>query len=250
MNDVKVNPYLSKTTPGMVSLDYVVAQVMNEKNDYDKYQRKRLKQIAINGTRQFQLYHIARATRQWIPVEPDLNIVPLPDDLMEFKAVGVPIEGKFWEFTEDREAIPPLSGDTLNQRREESRAEDIAGPVQNFAYPGGQNDFRYQLDLPNNRIVLITVFPVDEVMVVYKTTGINSKGDTLIPIHALDALVKYVEYHDVRRDPHQVTPNNMKQLLKQEMEDAIFDMRRMEHRWTMNQFLDIIRSGYGQTVKR
>ena len=234
-------------TPGAVTLNYIVSSILNKRGDYSIKGRKRLLQFAIEGCREFRLYHMPSMEVEWIKINKDLMTVPLPDQLMQFKAVGIPINGEFWEFTEVDDRIEPQGQRKLNKDHQEAEFE-TEHPAPNFAYPGGQNEYLYSYDKANRRLVIYTAHNIDEVLVVYKSTGINEKGNTYIPVHAIEALKAYVQYQDIDDDPSIAQSEKMRKF--QMLEYHKKNMRDIENMFTPQQFLDAIRSGYGQTIKR
>ena len=89
---------------------------------------------------------------------------------------------------------------------------------------------------------------LDEVLVYYKSTGVELNGQTYVTRNVARALVAYVEYYDIRRDRNSTEVE--KNRLYREMVGKIFDMRSIENRFTVEQFKDAVRSGLGQTIKR
>jgi len=234
-------------TMGAISLKQVVASILNKRGDYSKHDNKRLLQFAIEGCREFRLYHIPSVESEWVDVNQDLMSVPLPDQLMQFKAVGIPINGEFWSFTEKEDGIPPQG---LRKRNPEKQEGDVTPDrkVTGFTAPGGQNDYMYTHQKSHRRLILYTKEYVEKVIIVYQSTGINLKGETFIPVHAFEALRAYVEYNDIDNDDQ--VARSEKQRKFQQMEYHKTNMRDIENMFTPEQFLDAIYHGIGQTVKR
>lgn len=241
------NPNSTSTTSGIVDLNYVVSQVMVMKDNFDEKQRRRLLQLAINGLTEFNIFHLGGIERKWLKVNRTLRTVPLPDDMMKFISVGIPLEGRYWEFTENRSHIMPSGDEELSEERQELQANGLV-QYSGFATPGGQNDLQYIYDKKNRRLGLITSMDLEEVLVYYKSTGVQMNGQTYISRNVARALIAYVEYYDVRRDKR--TSEVEKERLYREMNGKIFDMRSIENRFTIEQFKDAVRSGLGQTIKR
>jgi hypothetical protein len=103
-------------------------------------------------------------------------------------------------------------------------------------------------DKANRRLVLFTPFALDEVLIVYKSTGVNKYGNTMIPIHAFQALRAYIEFENVDSDSK--IAMNEKERKRRNYFFHLKNMRDVENRFTTAQFLDAVRSGYGQTFKR
>lgn len=234
-------------TNGVMPLTQVVASILNKRNDYSKHDRKRLLQFAIEGFREFGLYHLPTIQSEWIKVNQDLMTVPLPDQLMEFLSVGIALNGEYWEFTKIENGINPQGFKELNEERQEVDL-DTSIKSQNFATPGGQNEYKFDYDKNNRRLVIYTNLPLTEVLVIYKSTGINADGDTLIPIHAFQALRAYIQMEDIDDDT-QVSMGEKARRLDRYL-FHLKNMRDAENRFTVAEFLDAARSGYGQTYKR
>lgn len=234
-------------TKGFVTLNQVVASVLNKKNDYSKHGRKRLLQFAIEGYREFGLYHIPSIEAEWLPVNNDIKTVTLPDQTMEFISVGIALEGRYWEFSKLESGINPEGFNRVNPDRQEVVQRETTQLI-NYGFPGGENDFMYYHDKPNRRLVIYSPFDLNEVLVYYKSSGISSSGNTVIPIHAFQALRAYIQMEDVDDDP--MVSMGEKQRREMKYLGHLKNMRDIENRFTVDEFLDAIRSGYGQTFKR
>ena len=241
------------TTKAFRTLDQVVASVMNEMEDYNKQNRLRLLQFAYEGIRVFNLHHTVSFERDWIKVDRRLNTVPLPDQMLEFLEVAVPINGKLWAFTEIKDGITPEPGARkLNEERQEGEIRRESSyysyGTTNFAFEGGSNDFQFIYEDEQRRLSLFTRYRIDEVAVTYKSTGIKSSGDTIVPIHVFEALKAYVYWKHVQKNR---TYNRVEKMdAKLDYEEQVIYMRQSENMFTPNKFLDAIRSGYAQTYKR
>lgn len=243
VNDINEREYI----PGFMTLNQVIASFLNKRGDYSKHDRKRLLQFAIEGYREFGLYHNPTILQEWLPVNNDIKTVSLPDQMMEFLTVGIPVQGRYWSFTELDDGIDPSSEVRLIAEREEVRPGSQR-PLGDFATPGGDNQYMFKHDKRNRRLIIYSPHDLDEVLVVYRSTGIKANGETIIPIHAFQALRAYIAYEDVDLDP--MIPINEKMRRFESKEYHVKNMRDFENRFTLFEFLDAVRSGLGQTFKR
>lgn len=230
-------------TNACVSLRQVVLSCMNERDDYTKAEYKRMLQFAIEGFRKFSLYHIPCIMQKWLPVDPKIFAVNFPDDLVKFYSVGIPIDGRYWEFSRTQNRIIPQC-QTLDKGRQEADQRSFR-PIENYAM-SPYNQYLFSEDIPNRRIIVHGP-PIKEVLVYYLSTGLNADGTTQIPIHAFEALKAYVQY---KASIFSNVSEAMKERLHRAYLGEVKDMRDLENRFTMNEFLDAIRSGYAQTFKR
>ena len=201
-------------------------------------------QFAIEGFRKFSLYHIPCIKHEWLTVNTDIYTVDFPDDLVKLYSVGIPIDGKYWEFSRTNDRIT-----TQNQTIDTDKMEAdqrVRKPLENYAMRGGYNQYLFSEDIPNRRIVLFGS-TATEVLIYYRSTGINMDGTTVIPIHAFEALKAYVQY---KLAVFSNTSANRIAMLQQSYLAEVKDMRDFENMFTVNEFLDAIRSGYAQTFKR
>jgi hypothetical protein len=217
---------------------------MNERDDYTKSEYKRMLQFAIEGFRKFSLYHIPCIQHKWLPVNQDIFSVNFPDDLVKLYSVGVAIEGRYWDFTRTDERIIPQCK-TIDPDRGEAD-QRIHKPIENYGMQGGFNRYLFTEDTPNRRIIIFGPRTL-EVLIYYKSTGINMDGTTVVPIHAFEALKAYVLY---KLSVFSDTAVNRVQFLQTNYLSEVKDMRDFENMFTVNEFLDAIRSGYAQTFKR
>ena len=234
-------------TPGQLTLRYVVESCLNERDDYTKGDFKRYLQFAIDGFREFSMYHIPCLVRKWCPVDQDIYTVDYPDDCIKLLSVRTVVEGREWTYSKfdntELRVIPECQ--TLNDDRME-RDNRSERPVENYGMVG-YNRFQY-IDVPKERRVVVFGPPRDEVRIYYKATGIKLGEETLIPVHALGALKAYVHFAAV--DTMLAVPENYKARRERRLFEEKMKMRDFENMFTREDFIDAIISGYSQTYKR
>ena len=217
---------MTDKTKGYLTLRQVVLSCENERDAYTKSDYKRMLQFAIEGFRKFSLFHIPCIRHCWITVDSKLYSVSFPDDLVKFMSVGIPIEGRYWEFTKTRNRIIPQC-EEINESRQEADQRSIR-PVETYGM-SPYNQYLFSEDLPNRRIIIHGP-PISEVLVYYKSTGINTDGDTVIPVHAFEALKAYVHY---KLSMFSNDSANKTELLRRTYLGEVKDMRDFENSFTV-----------------
>jgi hypothetical protein len=234
-----------KYTPGYRTIKEVVASVMNERGDYGNRQAKRMRIMAIEGFSEFNMLHISRPIPAWIKVNKNLNSIPYPDDLISLISIGIPINGKYWDFKRITDAINPKK-DFIQEGRSEGEGKDFQ-PANTFASTGGYNPYQFQEDESNRRAILYGV-PVDEVLIYYRTSGIKLGEETLIPAHAFEALKAYVKWKLIEdKDGVAYSEKERKYMI---FAGKLKDMRDYENSFSPEEFVNAIRQGYSQGIKR
>ena len=89
----------SNQTKALVILDYVIAEVMNEIEDYGPRQRSRLLGLAISALRDFRLYDQSLTQIAYIQIN-EAGIAVLPKDFVSYVQIGtVTHAGNVRDFT-------------------------------------------------------------------------------------------------------------------------------------------------------
>lgn len=225
------------------SLRDIVLDCQIEMDDHSKDNYARMMHFAINGYRDFRRHHFTCIKQIFVPVDQTLYSFDYPDDLIKLKAVGVPIDGEIWEFTEIKSKIKPQC-DEINEDRQELDRRNFR-PVRTYGMQP-YNQYLYTSDDDLRRGYIFGPI-ADEVQLNYEATGYNLDEDVLVPDHAYEALKALVHYKMVKFSSAGL---NMKQFERDNMNAEIVKMREIINRFSVNDLLDSIRSGYRQSYKR
>jgi hypothetical protein len=249
----------NQTTPanqvaGVVTLDYVVAEMQNELDDYGPRQRSRLLGLAISALREFRLYDQALQQIAYIQIN-DAGIAVLPKDYVDYITIGT--------LTHAGNVRPYTLNNSMALERgvdcgEPSRVMDPDMAVQNqnvlaygpftinpywsnnniiptyYGVGGGYNNAYYKIDKAAGVIQFNGVIPKGEIVLVYKSTGISPT--TVVPYEMIEPIKAWA--HD-RRELHDArVPMNKKQLNKQNLDEARSKLRAFTQKFTISEYLD------------
>ena len=119
--------------------------------------------------------------------------VVLPKDFVKFVAIGLPHNGHFYRFEEDRRMVKT----TTEECGLETQTQDERNKIPpKFVYPHQFHNYFYTLDEQNNRILLRGFPMLSEVILLYVSTGIKMGGETIIPEKLLELLIAWLHYQN------------------------------------------------------
>ena len=181
-------------TSGVKTLNRVVDEFLlktgRDKDNYFKYE-----QFAIDAMRDMRMLYL-RGVVKWAKLTISaLKTISFPSDYVSFVGVCVPINGQFWFLTEKQNLVITTTGATLDATAGEG--VDITDEFL-IGYPasGGVNSEGYYKIDERNRRIFINSCDSDTVVLLYNSSGVNTSGDTYIPVRAVDAIEAYILYKD------------------------------------------------------
>ena len=180
----------------VVALRTIVANVMSDLGvQADAGNTMRYYQWGIRGMRKISTFFGSWVETKKLTIT-EMNTVILPDDFVSLIRIGVPYNGKLWVSTKEPNLLIPTDIDCGEDVRNDDDGENIvigANTLSHFMNTGGQNQEYYRLDIQNNRIILNGADRTD-VIIEYKSNGINLDGDTRIPRMAEEALIAFIHW--------------------------------------------------------
>lgn len=123
-----------------------------------------------------------------LPVIMNPYSVKLPGDYVNFRAIGIDNNGEFVPF-DKMQSMATYIGEACGQ--EEQGTQEIASTTPTH---GHQQWYKYYLDEQNQRILLQGYPYLDEVILLYVSTGVEIGGDTLIPAKVYEVMVAWLHY--------------------------------------------------------
>ena len=246
----------------MKTLQYCVALVQNDLDDYSSKMRKRILQFGVNTYRHYIGTGLAPTIEVFYAKPDSLGIINLPDDYEYYTKVGVLYGGKVYTLT--------LNKNMPINRRWDSCGDEVADAVDipfkdlNYAIPfvghyragnfvgelygmgGGVNRFGYFTEDKRMRRMQVTNLPIKEVIVEYVSTAI---GEGTIIDDAAVGLIRYgihqqISLHDSKET--QVRRTNM----ENEFNKALDHYTLFTTMPTVDEFLDMYYSTIKSTIKR
>lgn len=118
-------------------------------------------------------------------------------------------------------------------------------------YGRGEGGYRagYKVDFQNRRIVFDNYLKADEVIIEYKTNGINDRGNAIVPDGCEDAIIAFVHW---KRCLHSKDPNEHQDFkeFKRMYQRQVKRVNARAMAMTIVEILDIYRSSIHQGPKR
>lgn len=257
--------------PKVYDLHYVVQSVMADLsiNDMTKYET--FLKWSIDGFKRMGLAGVLPLRRTVkLPVD-DQNICYLPPDYEEFQRIGICWEGTWLTFDINDNICPPDDSPCVCSKEDIVTAQRAA-TLGNFDYfqnyyhfPGffhngqftsgfyglGEGFFGagYKLDEPNRRIMFDSYVMADEVLLEYKSNGIDDDGNAFVPGAALPAITNYVHWKrctfSIKRDDRESLTHFQQQFWK---ELRAYNKRRLS--LNITEFYRTLRKGIHMMPKR
>lgn len=171
---------------GYLSLKQIVSNVLIDlfgKDDQARYFQYMA--WAVRGFKKLKLNVIPQNKPVKLTVQYDPYSVTLPEDYMEFKAIGIQSNGKFVKFDYDPQMALTTTDDCGLITQDET--EEAAEPINAMWYT-------YRLDEENQRVMLQGYPPLDEVILLYVSTGIHVGENTVVASKYVEALIAWIHY--------------------------------------------------------
>lgn len=189
---------------GYSTLKTIIANVLNDLDGGNMAHYKKYMQWAIRGYKELKLFALPIATTVRLPVNSDIYSVTMPDDFVNFVAIGIPYNGKLWTFSEYKDLIPTTTEDCGQETQDtdfgENITQDTGEYIYNYGASGGINQYYYKKDFGNNRVLLNGSPTLTNVVLKYVSTGVNIGSQTFIPKVAEEALIAYIHWKRTQFD--------------------------------------------------
>jgi hypothetical protein len=249
----------SNQVSGLTDLNYVVAEVQNELNDYSQNQTQRLLGLGISILRDIRIYNQASIQVAYITVN-EAGVVELPRDYIDYITIGVKDHGQLRALTLDENMLLDRSESCAEPTREMTHYSNdnfynrgFFGLYNNgvfmptyYGIGGGRNSAYYKVDKTANRIQFDGRLINQEVVLLYKSTGISA--NTAFGWEVVNPIKSGIQYKRVEFDL--TVPMNMKSLLKEEYNEEIKKLRAFTQKFTLTEYMDIYRRKKKQTQKQ
>jgi hypothetical protein len=187
-----------------ITLDAVVNEaLLSIPEDQRTLQKRRFLDFAIRGMRYLSL-RVFKNSKRVVKVEPDSNNrIPFPEDMEEFIAISVPVDGKLWRLTRKNDLIPTKTVDGIDESLDAADGEGIEQPTaqgDSFTARGGVNAHGYFTIDERGEEIIINSNNRGEVLLEYISSGVNNTGTTNVPAKYAPAIIAYILWRDVQYD--------------------------------------------------
>lgn len=251
------------------NLDYIVSRVQSDIQDYSTAGYQRLLQMAINGYKELNYTILPVIKTKYLPIS-IINTVDFPCDYVDYVAIGVVVGGTMTTLTLNPKMPLTRKKDdcglsVISATAQAGTPNAMSSPLVGMSYArafrggqyvgeqyatgGGKNRYGYfRIDHDMRRIQFENSVPQTEIMLEYKSTGIDSMGDALVPDFAAQALVDYVHYQRLRFDRRATGQD--KAMALQEYSRQFIVLRKKTLKFTMSEYLDAKYANVHMGIKR
>ena len=243
---------------GYKRLDYVVAQVQNNLKDYSTTNYQRILQFAINGYKELNYTILPTIKVDYFKLS-DIYTIDFPDDYVDYVMIAMDIGGRLVTLSVNPK-IPlsrkrndcgePIVDFTSNLNTDVgyllpyTNGYFFASTYRNgqyvgerFAHGGGFNRYGYfRVDYEMKRFQFQNTIPNVEIVMEYKSTGIDCNGDALVPDDAVQAIVAYV-HNEINFFDKRASTYDKEMGRKRYLEQFLM-LRRKKFKFTMSEYLD------------
>lgn len=244
--------------PAAITVDYVVAEMCAEIEDYSTLKKQHFTTLIIANLRAIRLYHKALVQVAYLKIN-DAGIIPYPPDMVKFLDAGMAFYGQMRSFSENTNMLLNRATDCGEDARHMTDYLSAGGgyfnlyaPIWNTSlqptYYGaavGLNQAYYKLDDAARQIQFDGIIPKGEVVLLYTSTGISP--NTVITPELITPL-KNMAFYDSNK--HRVSvPESMKVRYERDKNEAIASLRHFVQSFTKKQYKDILYRSKKQTAK-
>lgn len=243
----------------MYSLDNIVRQVLNEQFESSPHRYARFLQFGYDCIRdelRFIFPHYLKTVRLTVNSN---NTVDLPTDYVKYTKIGYENNGRIECFGLDENFLTLLDRDASGNILMGTQIETNATvPFFNFLYSGtwgtlygykvGNNPMgNYKIFHQNNQIAFDSLMKKTAIILEYKSSGIKSAGQELVPGEAILCIKEYIHWQYIKhkRSANLGEKTNAERLYRKSLKEA----RAKIFSFTENEFLSVSRRGYTQSVK-
>lgn len=195
---------------GWMSLKNMVKELLLETgHSLDK--EKQFMQFAINGMKELSMFHVDSIRTTKVTCN-SVGIINYPSDYIGFLGLYMNYGGRLYPITRAWDMVTTLSDESNSVSLDSDIGEGVdldTGADYGYATSGGKNDYYYQLDDENNRIV-VKNSPTRTLFLVYISSGIDltTGVGTNIPVKVVQPLKSFIlwRYHitDIQADKRAV----------------------------------------------
>lgn len=173
---------------------------------------------AIDSYRQLNLFTLPVIKTVMLPLESNLT-VDLPSDFVSYISVGIRIGKHLYLLGLDNDLVLGLEKECEVPIEQVVQKPDhfsslfpywyfFGGAIRGGQYVGEQYALGggwsrkgyYKIDLERHQIQFSSVIPKTEIVLEYKSTGIDCDGSVEVPYQAIDAMIAFVHWKRVEND--------------------------------------------------
>jgi hypothetical protein len=188
---------MNKEISGFGTLKGVVTDVLVDLFNGDTGRYFQFLRWAVRGYQQLKLQVLTG--NKSIELTPNENpyCVVLPNDYLNFVAIGINRGGRFMRFHEE----PRMATTTSQACGKEVQAGEEEQPA---VYPSNVAGayYTYKIDEQNNRILLQGYPILDQLTLIYVSSGVKVGEQTYIPAVATEAIIAFIHWQYAQFNPN------------------------------------------------
>ena len=241
-------------TPGLVDLNYIVANVLNELGSEYAHEEEKLLQLAIDGVGKLTMFHLNNLPKTAFLDVSDSGVAILPSDYIDYAFVAINDNGRLRTLTEDRDMVGHFEDEDGDIGNDDvvgiSEYDPLLSILNNgtyYTHGGGYNDAYYKIDRMQGIISVGGTVPGSQLVLGYMSSGVSVNKTTLIPRSATEALKAWVHWRRIyRRRDYNI---NEKIDAKKQWRDEVKDLRRLEYSFNIGEYKDMLHSATYRGIK-
>lgn len=227
-------------TDGVRTLKHIVQKALwfakREPSDYFRFY-----ELACDGFRELRLHHVHEGLQFVKLTQSSIGTVSFPEDFIEFRGIGVPVNGKLVWLTRDNDIVmttTTVDGQETQDSDDEEGVDILDSATSGFYARGGVNvDGYYNIDYQNRRIFLNSVSRT-EVVLAYITSGVEIAEETYVPTKYERVLIAWIIWNDAMYDDMRVKMADYYQRRYTE------ELVNLDEGYTIEELIDAIESTY------
>jgi len=243
-------------TAGLITIKQIVLKIIHrgrlQTSDYAL-----IKSLVVDGCKDMMLFTVKGTRTVRLQMSP-VNTITLPEDYLSFVDIGMPLNGRFWPMTQDKRIIPPMTitngvetldsdkgeGVTRIEGKTNTDGSHVNYSPRGYSQGGGVNIYYYKIEEGNNRICIDGIGRT-EVTLVYKSSGVSTSGETLIPSICEESIIYFVKWQMAEAE------RNMSWSVshKQNYIEACNKVKFLQSP-SLDVLYDVVYSSFKQSVKR
>jgi len=253
----------------IVTLDYVVKNVLADIYQDDLRHYQRCLNWAIRGYRQLNMNSLSNYKTVSIAVD-NLRSIDIPKDFLSLVKLGVYVGGEFLAITNNDYMSLPDEKDDCGNPLPTTDETDLGGlqfPVnigfsflphyQNNQYVAGlygnsgaiNGDGYYKVDNETNKIFFSSSIDTDKrIVLVYNSDGTKADGSTMVKKAVVEALIAWTHWKRVQNK--RGVSEGAKAARRKDFIDEFANLRSIELSFTASEYLDSTRKNIKQSPKR
>lgn len=237
----------------------------NRMKDYGMDNYEMLMQLAIEGYTYLNIYATSSYNVVYLKLD-DKNVIDLPPDFIDYTKIAINLCGRFYTLSLNDNLIPPKGmscGIPLDKVAQGCCERGVFSYPDNgyyfvphykgdtsintfYAMGGGWSQAgQYRIDR-NERQLIITGVPKTEIVMEYKSSGVNVGEKTFVPIQCREAVVAWIRWQLALEGHNNIHPDRAYEIFLQE--ESI--MKALDFSRTYSEYMDVFYRTWKQGPKR